>query len=473
MSTTKTEPAVTVLKNGAKPYGKIVLTLKNCLLPEEKLLLTPSQNDGLDRDTEIDLRIYGCELIQTAGILLKLPQVAMATGQVLLQRFYYSKSLVRHPIEHTAMACVCLASKIEEAPRRVRDVINVFHHVRQVDSKKTLQPMILDQHYITLKTQVIKAERRVLKELGFCVHIKHPHKIIVMYLQVLSYEKNLALMQLAWNYMNDSLRTDAFVRYQPEVIACACIYLTARKLKLPLPRAPAWYLVFGVSELQIKDVCLKILRLYARPKPNVEALEKKVDELCKQYHDAKIKARTGSENNTPHSGSPSSPGQKISGGTHNAWGGFISRSGSHIVPTNDKQPPRSRSRSGSHSPVANKHHKRSKKHNRSRSRSPARPHKKSHKRRPSYSRSRSASPHAKQSRKTGRDKNRHRSRSRSVSYDKDAKSDKFHDRNDRYAAEKNTDKYIKDDKYSRDDRDKDRYKKSKQERSERSKDRRR
>lgn len=63
-------------------------------------------------------------------------QVAMATGQVLLQRFYYSKSLVRHPIEHTAMACVCLASKIEEAPRRVRDVINVFHHIRQVNSKK-------------------------------------------------------------------------------------------------------------------------------------------------------------------------------------------------------------------------------------------------------------------------------------------------------------------------------------------------
>lgn len=63
-------------------------------------------------------------------------QVAMATGQVLLQRFYYLKSLVRHPVDHTAMACVCLASKIEEAPRRVRDVINVFNHIRQVNSNK-------------------------------------------------------------------------------------------------------------------------------------------------------------------------------------------------------------------------------------------------------------------------------------------------------------------------------------------------
>ncbi|XP_062547086.1 cyclin-L1-like isoform X2 [Armigeres subalbatus] len=58
-----------------RSYGKIVLTLENCLLPETKLDLTPSQVDGLDREMEIDLRILGCELIQTAGILLKLPQV--------------------------------------------------------------------------------------------------------------------------------------------------------------------------------------------------------------------------------------------------------------------------------------------------------------------------------------------------------------------------------------------------------------
>lgn len=63
-------------------------------------------------------------------------QVAMATGQVLFQRFYYSKSFVRHPMETTAMGCVCLASKIEEAPRRIRDVINVFHHIKQVTSGK-------------------------------------------------------------------------------------------------------------------------------------------------------------------------------------------------------------------------------------------------------------------------------------------------------------------------------------------------
>ncbi|ELK19574.1 Cyclin-L2 [Pteropus alecto] len=191
-------------------------------------------SSGLDTDTETDLRVVGCELIQAAGILLRLPQVAMATGQVLFQRFFYTKSFVKHSMEHVSMACVHLASKIEEAPRRIRDVMNVFHRLRHLREKRKPVPLLLDQEYVNLKNQIIKAERRVLKELGFCVHVKHPHKIIVMYLQVLECERNQHLVQTSWNYMNDSLRTDVFVRFQPESIACACIYLAARTLEVDL-----------------------------------------------------------------------------------------------------------------------------------------------------------------------------------------------------------------------------------------------
>ncbi|XP_013790250.1 cyclin-L1-like [Limulus polyphemus] len=113
-------------------YGRVILTLENCILPPNKHSPTPSMLDGLDRETEQDLRILGCDLIQTSGFLLRLPQVAMATGQVLFQRFYYSKSFVKHGMEVVAMACITLASKIEEAPRRIRDIINVFHHIKQL-----------------------------------------------------------------------------------------------------------------------------------------------------------------------------------------------------------------------------------------------------------------------------------------------------------------------------------------------------
>lgn len=44
--------------------------------------------------------------------------------------------------------------------------------------------MVLDQEYVFLKTNVIKSERRLLKELGFCVHVKHPHKVISLFVFV-------------------------------------------------------------------------------------------------------------------------------------------------------------------------------------------------------------------------------------------------------------------------------------------------
>lgn len=310
-----------------RQFGKIILTLENCLLSDNKLQETPSHQDGLNKEIETDLRILGCELIQIAGILLKLPQVAMATGQVLFQRFYYSKSYLRYDMETTAMSCIYLASKIEEAPRRIRDVINVFHHVKQMRGQKPIHPMALDSTYIALKNQVIKAERRVLKELGFCVHVKHPHKLIVMYLQVLGYEQNQNLMQMAWNFMNDSLRTDVFVRYNPESIACACIYLTARKINLPLPNNPTWYGVFKVKEDDILDISYKIMELYRRPKPNAEALDQSISKLKKEYEEARNKTKVGQTATPPVTVTTTADRND---GSHNAWGGFISR----VVPQN-------------------------------------------------------------------------------------------------------------------------------------------
>jgi transcription initiation factor TFIIIB Brf1 subunit/transcription initiation factor TFIIB len=270
-------------------YGAIKLTLNNVLIPPEKLSPTPSSPDGLDPETEADLRIMGCELIQTSGILLSLPQTAMATGQVLFQRFYYSKSFVRQPMDTTAMACVYLASKIEEAPRRIRDVINVFHHIRQYRSKKAIQPLILDPNYIRQKSEVTLSERRILKELGFCVHIKHPHKLIVVYLQQLGYDRDPKIVQMSWNYMNDALRTNVFVRFTPEAIACACIYLSARFLKIPLPSSPGWYTIFDVPEEDLLEISTTIMELYERALINVEELEITVNSLIKTYQESRQK----------------------------------------------------------------------------------------------------------------------------------------------------------------------------------------
>ena len=66
--------------------------------------------------------------------------------------------------------------------------------------------------------------------------------------------------------MNDSLRSNVFVRFAPETIACACIYLSARYLSIPLPSNPPWYALFDVLENDIVEICVTIQELYQRPK---------------------------------------------------------------------------------------------------------------------------------------------------------------------------------------------------------------
>jgi hypothetical protein len=77
------ETMAEVVKAGlVRDFNKVVISLENILLPEEKLSPTPSMCDGLNADAETDLRILGCELIQTCGNLLKLPQVCLSKWRI-------------------------------------------------------------------------------------------------------------------------------------------------------------------------------------------------------------------------------------------------------------------------------------------------------------------------------------------------------------------------------------------------------
>lgn len=50
----------------------IYTAIDNFYLTDEQLKNSPSRKDGIDEATEITLRIYGCDLIQESGILLRL-----------------------------------------------------------------------------------------------------------------------------------------------------------------------------------------------------------------------------------------------------------------------------------------------------------------------------------------------------------------------------------------------------------------
>ncbi|KAF2290430.1 hypothetical protein GH714_013042 [Hevea brasiliensis] len=242
----------------------IYTAIDNFYLTDEQLQNSPSRKDGIDEATETTLRIYGCDLIQESGILLKLPQAVMATGQVLFHRFYCKKSFARFDVKKVAASCVWLASKLEESPRKSRQVIIVFH--RMECRRENLPIEFLDlnsKKFAELKVELSRTERHILKEMGFVCHVEHPHKFISNYLATL--ETPPELRQEAWNLTNDSLRTTLCVRFKSEVVACGVVY-AVRRFQVPLPENPPWWKAFDADKSGIDEVCRVLAHLYSLPK---------------------------------------------------------------------------------------------------------------------------------------------------------------------------------------------------------------
>lgn len=244
-----------------------VHTPESVLLPAEILGESPSQKDGIAKETETVHRIFGCEVIQEVGILLRLPQVVMCTAQNVFHRFLYRKSLTRFDAFDVAMGSFFLACKIEEKPKRIRETVFAFHYCLRRRTKRSKTLELGGPVYNFWKQELVKMERHILKELGFSFYvIDHAHKFLLFYVKLLDGDQKLA--QSAWSYLNDSMRLDLCLRYKSEVIACAAVFMAARSLgiKLPSTGEATWWEVFQVNKADLDVVVNAILSLYSREK---------------------------------------------------------------------------------------------------------------------------------------------------------------------------------------------------------------
>lgn len=119
---------VTHDRHKLKQPTKVLLTLSNVLLPKEKLTSTPSMIDGLDFETEVDLRIVGCEWIQTAGILLKLPQVkllALFCHRIYISIISYTYILLIYRLIYSLIYPIWFMNIIHFKNVRLLNILNV------------------------------------------------------------------------------------------------------------------------------------------------------------------------------------------------------------------------------------------------------------------------------------------------------------------------------------------------------------
>lgn len=113
------------------------------------------------------------------------------------------------------MGALYLASKLEECPIRMRDLINVYDLLlsRARYSLSTPTPIApfsyismgyFAKEFYELKDALVVAEMQILKRLGFNVQVQLPYGTMVNYLRVLGFTSHDEIPQSCWDYLNDA-----------------------------------------------------------------------------------------------------------------------------------------------------------------------------------------------------------------------------------------------------------------------------
>ncbi|PQP97465.1 cyclin-T1-3-like isoform X2 [Prunus yedoensis var. nudiflora] len=224
---------------------------------------SPSRRDGIDLKKETYLRKSYCTYLQDLGMRLKVPQLTIATSIIFCHRFFLRQSHAKNDRRTIATVCMFLAGKVEETPRPLKDVILVSYEIIHKKDPKAVQRIKQKEVYEQQKELILLGERVVLGTLGFDLNVLHPYKPLVEAIKKFQVAQN-ALAQVAWNFVNDGLRTSLCLQFKPHHIAAGAIFLAAKflKVKLPSDGERVWWQEFDVTPRQLEEVSNQMLELY-------------------------------------------------------------------------------------------------------------------------------------------------------------------------------------------------------------------
>ncbi|VEN43050.1 unnamed protein product [Callosobruchus maculatus] len=244
---------------------------------KKELRNTPSAQDGIDYKTEMRYRKEGARLIINTGSKMDLGYNTMATGVVYYHRFYMFHSFKQFPRYVTACCCLFLAGKVEETPKKCKDII------------KTARSLLTDQKFATFgedpKEEVMTLERILLQTIKFDLQVEHPYQYLLKYAKCLKGDKFFQtklqkMVQMAWTFVNDSLCTTLALQWEPEIIAVALMYLAGKLSKFEVvdwigrsPKHLRWWDMFveDVTMDLLEDICHQVLDLYSQTDTSPES----------------------------------------------------------------------------------------------------------------------------------------------------------------------------------------------------------
>jgi len=174
-------------------------------------------------------------------------------------RFFSVHSYIKHDRHIIGSACLFLAGKVEETPKKLRDVIAATYSIKH---KKELK--IDSREFFDLKEHLLASERIVLQTIAFDLTVEHPYKYLLTYVKSIKGTPNLA--QVAWNFVNDSLQTTLCLQFKPQLVASAALFLASKFLKHSLTNEAAsnkpWWELFDAKQEELEEISNQILDLY-------------------------------------------------------------------------------------------------------------------------------------------------------------------------------------------------------------------
>eukprot|EP00126_Sphaerothecum_destruens_P012714 Sdes_comp21773_c0_seq1m20346 len=241
---------------------------------KEQLDKTPSRREGIDANAENAYRVDGATIIQDIGMHLKLPQLTIATAIVFFHRFYMYQSFKEFSRWSMGICCLFLAGKVEETPKKLRDILIAGHHMRFLKTQRNSPnqtkyvPLSPDsKEFWDEKETLLYNERILLQTLGFDLSVEHAYQYLLNYVKALKGNKELA--QTAWNFLNDCLRTTLCLQHPPQRIATSVILLAAHSHQYELQNAadgrPWWKVFVNDVEFEIlEQIGHQILNVYQK-----------------------------------------------------------------------------------------------------------------------------------------------------------------------------------------------------------------
>ncbi|KAL1989566.1 hypothetical protein VTN49DRAFT_6763 [Thermomyces lanuginosus] len=263
-------PAIPPVRPVPAPRNRVLQEVQSqWYFTDEELMRTPSQLDGMSMEAEFTGRSKGVNFITQVGIMLKLPQLTLATAAVYLHRFFVRHSMVDkpqrpglHPYPIAATA-LFLASKMEENSRKMREFVVACCRVAQ--KKPDLVVDEQSKEFWKWRDTILHHEDLLLEALCFDLQLEQPYRILYEFLCFFGVADHKPLRNAAWAFVNDSCFTVLCLQFEPRVIAAAALYAAARLCDVAFPDDAAgrpWWVQIDVDLFQVRRACNRMVRLY-------------------------------------------------------------------------------------------------------------------------------------------------------------------------------------------------------------------